>query len=74
MQADELVEGCHGDGAQFQPQAISFSFTPTIYVYNTSIGDGEYNLGAAAAVVLGLVVFAISAGSLAFFRRSREAT
>jgi multiple sugar transport system permease protein len=58
----------------FQPQAISFSFTPTIYVYNTSIGDGEYNLGAAAAVILGLVIFAISVGSLAFFRRHREAT
>jgi multiple sugar transport system permease protein len=59
--------------ATFQPQAISFGFTPTIFVYNTSIGNGEYNLGAAAAVVLGLVIFAISVGSLAFFRRKREA-
>jgi multiple sugar transport system permease protein len=58
--------------ATFQPQAISFSFTPTIFVYNTSIGDGEYNLGAAAAVVLGLVIFAISTGSLALLRRRRE--
>jgi multiple sugar transport system permease protein len=60
--------------ATFEPQAISFSFTPTIFVYNTSIGDGEYDLGAAAAVVLGLVIFAISTGSLAFLRRRREAT
>jgi multiple sugar transport system permease protein len=59
--------------ATFQPQAISFGFTPTIFVYNTSIGNGEYNLGAAAAVVLGLVIFAISVGSRAFFRRKREA-
>jgi multiple sugar transport system permease protein len=59
--------------ATFQPQAISFGFTPTIFVYNTSIGNGEYNLGAAAAVVLGLVIFAISVGSRSFFRRKREA-
>jgi multiple sugar transport system permease protein len=54
----------------FQPQSISFSFTPALYVYNTSIGSGEYNLGAAAAVVLGLVVGAISALSLVWRRRS----
>jgi multiple sugar transport system permease protein len=57
--------------ATFQPQAISYGFTPTIFVYNTSIGSGEYNLGAAAAVVLGLVVFIISTGSLAWRRRRR---
>jgi multiple sugar transport system permease protein len=60
--------------ATFQPQSISFSFTPTIFVYNTSIGDGEYNLGAAAAVVLGLVIFAISAGSAAIIRQRRKVT
>ena len=54
----------------FQPQAISYSFTPALYVYNTSIGSGEYNLGAAAAVVLGLVIGAISAISLVWRRRS----
>jgi multiple sugar transport system permease protein len=53
----------------FQPQAVSYSFTPALYVYNTSIGSGEYNLGAAAAVVLGLVIGAISVGSLALRRR-----
>jgi multiple sugar transport system permease protein len=53
----------------FQPQAISYSFTPALYVYNTSIGSGEYNLGAAAAVVLGLLIGALSAGSLLWRRR-----
>jgi multiple sugar transport system permease protein len=56
----------------FQPQAVSYSFTPALYVYNTSIGSGEYNLGAAAAVVLGLVIGAISAGSLAWRRRKGD--
>jgi multiple sugar transport system permease protein len=53
----------------FQPQAISYSFTPALYVYNTSIGSGEDNLGAAAAVVLGLLIGALSAGSLLWRRR-----
>jgi multiple sugar transport system permease protein len=56
----------------FQPQAVSYSFTPALYVYNTSIGSGEYNLGAAAAVVLGLVIGLISAGSLAWRRRKGD--
>jgi multiple sugar transport system permease protein len=56
----------------FQPQSVSYSFTPALYVYNTSIGSGEYNLGAAAAVVLGLVIGAISAGSLAWRRRKGD--
>ena len=56
----------------FQPQAVSYSFTPALYVYNTSIGSGEYNLGAAAAVVLGLVIGAISTGSLAWRRRKGD--
>jgi multiple sugar transport system permease protein len=56
----------------FQPQAVSYSFTPALYVYNTSIGSGEYNLGAAAAVVLGLVIGALSAGSLAWRRRKGD--
>lgn len=56
----------------FQPQAISFSFTPTLFVYNTAIGSEEYNLGAAAAVVLGLVIGALSVGSLLWRRRRGE--
>ena len=44
----------------FQPQAVSFGFTPSLYVYNTAIGSAEYNLGAAAAVVLGVLIVLIS--------------
>jgi multiple sugar transport system permease protein len=53
----------------FQPQAISVNYTPTLYIYWTGVGDSEYNLAAAAAVVLGLVIVVISAGSLVFRRR-----
>ncbi|MGH8891007.1 MAG: carbohydrate ABC transporter permease [Acidothermaceae bacterium] len=58
--------------AAFQPQAVSFGFTPSLYVYNTAIGSAEYNLGAAAAVVLGLLIGAVSIGSMALRRRSGE--
>jgi multiple sugar transport system permease protein len=57
--------------AAFEPQAIPYGFTPMIFVYNTSVGSGEYNLGAAAAVVLGFMIFLISFGSLLVTRRSR---
>jgi multiple sugar transport system permease protein len=53
----------------FQPQAISFSYTPTLYIYNTAIAGSEYNLAAAAAVILGLVIVIISVASLMFRRR-----
>jgi multiple sugar transport system permease protein len=55
----------------FQPQAISASYTPTLYIYNTAIGGGEYNLAAAAAVVLGLIIVVISVGSLVFRRKGQ---
>ena len=58
--------------AAFQPQAVSFGFTPTLYVYNTAIGSAEYNLGAAAAVILGLIIGAISVSSVALRRRGGE--
>jgi len=57
----------------FEPQAISASYTPTLYIYNTAIGGGEYNLAAAAAVVLGVVIVAISVGSLIFRRKGQLA-
>jgi multiple sugar transport system permease protein len=56
----------------FQPQAVSFGFTPTLYVYNTAVGSGEYNLGAAAAIVLALVIGGISLGAFAFRRHRGE--
>lgn len=58
--------------AAFQPQAVSFGYTPSLYVYNTAIGSAEYNLGAAAAVVLGLLIGAISVGALLVRRRNGE--
>lgn len=56
----------------FQNQAISVNFTPTLYIYNTAIAGGQYNLAAAAAVILGLVIVVISVSSL-FFRGRRGA-
>jgi multiple sugar transport system permease protein len=56
----------------FQPQAISANYTPTLYIYNTAIGGGEYNLAAAAAVVLGVIIVVISVGSLVFRRRKGQ--
>lgn len=56
----------------FQPQAISFGFTPSLFVYNTAIGSGEYNLGAAAAVVLAVIIGLISVGGFALGRRNGE--
>ena len=53
----------------FQQQAISVNYTPMLYIYNTGIAGAQYNLAAAAAVVLGLVIVVISVGSLAFRRR-----
>jgi multiple sugar transport system permease protein len=58
----------------FQPQAISQNYTPTLYIYSTAIGGGEYNLAAAGAVVLGLVIVLISVGSLIFRRRKGQLT
>jgi multiple sugar transport system permease protein len=53
---------------------ISLNWTPVLYIYNTSINDAQYNLGAAMAVVLGLVIVAISVTSLLFRRRKGEFT
>jgi multiple sugar transport system permease protein len=58
----------------FQPQAISFGFTPSIFVYNTAIGLQQYYLGAAAAVVLGLVTVVISLFSIIVRYRRGDAT
>ncbi|HEY1621694.1 MAG TPA: sugar ABC transporter permease, partial [Streptosporangiaceae bacterium] len=57
----------------FQPQAVSVNYTPTLYIYNTAIGGSEYNLGAAAAVILGLVIVVISVSSLIFRRKGNPA-
>ncbi len=53
---------------------ITLNWTPVLYIYNTSINDAQYNLGAAMAVVLGLVIVAISITSLLFRRSKGEFT
>jgi multiple sugar transport system permease protein len=58
--------------AAFQPQAISFGFTPSLFVYNTAVGSGEYNLGAAAAVVLAVIIGLLSVAGFAVRRRNGE--
>jgi multiple sugar transport system permease protein len=56
----------------YQGGSITNTWTPVVDVYNTSIANAQYNLGAAMAVVLGLVIIVISVGSLLFRRRSGE--
>jgi multiple sugar transport system permease protein len=51
---------------------VTTTWTPVIDIYNTAISDGEYQLGAAMAVVLAFIIIAISVTSLAFRRRRRE--
>ncbi|MQY40798.1 Lactose transport system permease protein LacF [Streptomyces sp. RB17] len=58
--------------AAFQPQAVSYGFTPSLYVYNTAVGSGDYNLGAAAAVVLALIIGALSLAAFAVRKRGEE--
>jgi multiple sugar transport system permease protein len=56
----------------FDNSAVSVNYTPTLYIYNTAIGGAQYNLAAAGAVVLGVVIVAISVGSLLFRRRKGQ--
>jgi multiple sugar transport system permease protein len=56
----------------YSPGVISNTWTPVINIYSTAIQSGEYQLGAAMAVVLALVIIAISVASLAFRNRRRE--
>ena len=44
----------------FDTSAVSVNYTPTLYIYNTAIAGAQYNLAAAGAVVLGVVIVAIS--------------
>jgi multiple sugar transport system permease protein len=58
--------------AQFEPQAISDHFTPTIFIYNTGVAGQEYGEAAAAAVVLGFVIVVISVIVLVIRNRRGE--
>lgn len=57
--------------ASFTPN-VSFGYTPTIFLYNTAIGNEQYDLAAAGAVVLGVVITIISVGSLVIRQRMRS--
>jgi multiple sugar transport system permease protein len=56
----------------YQAGVITNTWTPVIDIYSTSISNGEYQLGAAMAVVLAIITIAISVASLAFRNRRRE--
>jgi multiple sugar transport system permease protein len=56
----------------YQAGVVTNTWTPVIDIYTTSISNGEYQLGAAMAVVLAFVIIAISVASLAFRNRRRE--
>lgn len=58
--------------SHYQAGVITTDYTPTYYIYNTAIHGAQYNLAAAMAVVLGLVVVLISAGALLFRHRRGE--
>ena len=56
----------------YQAGVVTNTWTPVIDIYNTSISNGEYQLGAAMAVVLAVAIIAISVASLAFRNRRKE--
>ncbi|MBO0883720.1 MAG: sugar ABC transporter permease [Mycobacterium sp.] len=58
--------------SNYQAGVITDYYTPTYYIYNTAIHAGEYEYAAAMAVVLGLVVVAISVTALLLRHRRGE--
>jgi multiple sugar transport system permease protein len=56
----------------YQAGVITNNYTPTLYILNTAISGGQYNLAAAMAVILGFIVIVISVGALLFRRRRGE--
>jgi multiple sugar transport system permease protein len=56
----------------YQAGVVTDTWTPVINIYTTSIANGEYQLGAAMAVVLAFIIIAISVASLAFRTRRTE--
>lgn len=58
--------------SNYQAGVITDYYTPTYYIYNTAIHGGEYEYAAAMAVVLGLVVVAISVTALLLRHRRGE--
>ena len=58
----------------YQSGVITNYYTPTYYIFNTGVPGSQYNLAAAMAVILGLVVMLISIAALIFRRRKGELT
>ena len=58
--------------SSFYQGAVSLNYTPSVYIYNTAIAADQTNLAAAMAVILALVIVAISAVSLVFRLRRKE--
>jgi len=56
----------------YQSGVITNYYTPTYFIFRTAIDNGQYNLAAAMAVILGLVVVLISVAALIFRRRRGE--
>jgi multiple sugar transport system permease protein len=56
----------------FEQGTVSLNYTPSVYIYNTAIAADQTNLAAAMAVILALVIVAISAVSLVFRLRRGE--
>jgi len=55
----------------YQAGVVTNTWTPVIDIYSTAISNGQYQLGAAMAVVLAVIVVAISVASLGFRGRRR---
>jgi multiple sugar transport system permease protein len=51
---------------------ITNTWTPVVDIYNTSIANAQYNLGAAMAIVLAFAIIVVSVASMAFRRRRGE--
>ena len=58
--------------SNYQAGVITNNYTPTLYIFNTAISGAQYNLAAAMAVILGVIVIIISVGALLFRRRRGE--
>jgi multiple sugar transport system permease protein len=58
--------------SSFYQGAVSLNYTPSVYIYNTAIAADQTNLAAAMAVILALIIVAISAVSLIFRLRRKE--
>jgi len=56
----------------FEQGAISVNYTPSYYIYQTAIAADETNLAAAMAVILAVIIVAISGISLIARRRRKE--